>query len=272
MSSSSSSRATPKAELDGPILSIGKQCSHPSCNLVDFLPFKCQHCQDSFCQDHYKVAEHSCPKYDESKHNRIAPNCPLCNEPVAIKPGQDPNVRMEDHFARECSVMTGHTAKKSKPTCSQRKCGKVLFSPIHCDKCRKDYCPSHRFPADHSCNPAAITRSGVPTSSRLLALNSKASTSASNAASATLDAIKKTMSTNSDSSAASTSKSATPMPNPFSKVDRRAKAEQESRRKALRERAKKGLLSEEEKLRLASEEAQEAQEVGKKKDGECALM
>jgi len=40
----------------------------------------------------------------------------------------------------------------------------------------------------------------------------------------------------------------------------------------LRERAKKGLLSEEEKLRLASEEAQEAQEMGKKKDGECALM
>ncbi|GAV99961.1 sec14 cytosolic factor [Lentinula edodes] len=90
---SSSTRATHKPEQDGPLLAIGKQCSHPTCHLVDFLPFKCQHCQESFCQDHYKVAEHSCPNYDESKHNRIAPNCPLCNEPVAIRPGTDPNPR-----------------------------------------------------------------------------------------------------------------------------------------------------------------------------------
>lgn len=58
---------------------------------------------------------------------------PLCNEPVAVRPGQDPNDRMEDHFAKECSVMTGHVAKKSTPTCAHRKCGKVLFAPIRCD-------------------------------------------------------------------------------------------------------------------------------------------
>jgi len=52
---------------------------------------------------------------------------------------------------------------------------------------------------------------------------------------------------------------------------RRAKAERESRRKALRERAKKGLLTEEEKFRLASEEAEEALDIEKKR-GECVLM
>ncbi|KIK52081.1 hypothetical protein GYMLUDRAFT_180645 [Collybiopsis luxurians FD-317 M1] len=222
--SSSQSRATPILDQDGPLLAIGKQCSHPTCHLVDFLPFKCQHCQESFCQDHYKVAEHSCPKYDESKYNRIAPSCPLCNEPVAIRPGQDPNARMEDHFAKECSVMIGHVAKKSTPVCSQRKCGKVLFSPIRCDKCRKDFCPSHRFPSDHSCSAAtastASTRATVPTSQ--LALKAKAS--ASHTASATLGAIKKTVSSSTSSSAATTSqpsssKSTVAMPNPFSKVD-----------------------------------------------------
>lgn len=261
MSSSSSSRATPKSEQDGPLLAIGQQCTHPTCHLVDFLPFKCQHCQESFCQDHYKVTGHSCPNYDESKHNRIAPSCmsfhsseshfyepifsgPLCNEPVSFRPGEDPNVRMEDHFAKECSVMTGHKAQKSKPICAQRKCGKVLFAPIRCDvsalsfcstdqlivhhiqKCRQDFCPSHRFPADHMCSaPASSTRSAIPVNSRLLALNTK--TSASQAASATFDAIKKTMSTNSNvvapsqpSTSTSTSKSTVPMPNPFSKVDR----------------------------------------------------
>ncbi|KAF9077765.1 hypothetical protein BDP27DRAFT_1208694 [Rhodocollybia butyracea] len=226
MSSSSSSRATPKAEQDGPLLAIGQQCTHPTCNLVDFLPFKCQHCQKPFCQDHYKVTGHSCPNYDESKHNRIAPSCPLCNEPVSFRPGEDPNIRMEDHFAKECSVMTGHKAQKSKPICAHRKCTKVLFAPIRCDKCRQDYCPSHRFPADHMCNaPASSTRSSIPVNSRLLALNTKAS--ASQAASATFGAIKKAMSTNSNVAAASqsststsTSKPTVPMPNPFSKVDR----------------------------------------------------
>ncbi len=57
------------------LLSIGQQCSHPLCFLVDFLPFKCQHCQKSFCQEHFKVDVHKCEAYDEMKHNRIAPSC-----------------------------------------------------------------------------------------------------------------------------------------------------------------------------------------------------
>ncbi|KAJ3841667.1 hypothetical protein F5878DRAFT_453082 [Lentinula raphanica] len=267
MSSSSSTRATPKLEQDGPLLAIGKQCSHPTCHLVDFLPFQCQHCRESFCQDHYKVAEHSCPKYDESKHNRIAPNCPLCHEPVAIRPGQDPNVRMEDHFAKECSVMTGHVAKKSTPVCAQRKCGKVLFAPIRCDKCRKSFCPSHRFPGDHACSSTQSARPNVQATGRSSALNT-----ASHAASSTIGVFKKTLSSNTNASTvasttSSSTHSVTPMPNPFSKADRRAKAERDSRRKALQERAKKGLLTEEEKLRLAEEDAQEME-----KKGDCVLM
>lgn len=62
-------------DRDQQLLSVGKQCSHPSCSLVDFLPFKCQHCEDSFCQEHFKVEDHVCPKYDANKHDRIAPSC-----------------------------------------------------------------------------------------------------------------------------------------------------------------------------------------------------
>lgn len=60
---------------DEQLLAIGKQCSHPTCLLVDFLPFKCQHCSEAFCQEHFLVKDHDCPKYDETKHNRIAPHC-----------------------------------------------------------------------------------------------------------------------------------------------------------------------------------------------------
>ena len=60
---------------------------------------------------------------------------PLCNTPVAIPPGQDPNVRMERHINTECSVMTGKTKASSGPHCAKAKCGKVLFAPIRCDVC-----------------------------------------------------------------------------------------------------------------------------------------
>ena len=142
--------ATPSSsERDTQLLSVGKQCSDPACLLVDFLPFKCQHCQLSFCQEHFKVDAHKCSKYDESKFNRVAPNCklmpgaiaqqrltmssgPLCNIPVAVRPGQDPNVRMDIHLESECSVVTGKVKAKTTPLCARPTCKKVLFSPIRC--------------------------------------------------------------------------------------------------------------------------------------------
>ncbi|TRM64107.1 hypothetical protein BD626DRAFT_557352 [Schizophyllum amplum] len=142
---------------DEQLLSVGKQCHHETCHLVDFLPFKCQHCTEAFCQEHFLPNAHACPKYDETKHNRVAPSCPMCNVPVAIRPGQDPNVRMEQHLERECSAMTGVAPKKSGPVCEKVRCGKVLVSPIRCDRCRKQFCPSHRFPSDHTCTPQAPT-------------------------------------------------------------------------------------------------------------------
>ena len=75
MTPTPASRATPVPEREAQLLSIGKQCSEATCSMVDFLPFKCQHCQQSFCQEHFKVDAHRCPEYDESKHNRVAPNC-----------------------------------------------------------------------------------------------------------------------------------------------------------------------------------------------------
>ncbi|KAJ7107278.1 hypothetical protein C8R43DRAFT_1114232 [Mycena crocata] len=304
------------------LLSVGAQCSHQSCMLVDFLPFKCQHCESSFCQEHFMVTAHKCPKYDETKHNRVAPNCPLCNVPVSVRPGQDANMAMEAHFSKDCSVMTGKLKTKNTPVCAKARCGKTLFSPIRCTKCNEQFCPSHRFPADHSCvstGAAAPPRTaGLSASSRLLDLNTKASA----AGAATMGAIKTMASTSTSrppaAKAPPASKSASHapnMPNLFSKTDRssyssplptdhinatadpnapdetkstpepairplsfvpppifaRAKAERESRRKAMQERAKKGLLSEEEKLVLASEEAARAQHgVEDKKD--CLIM
>ncbi|KNZ76749.1 AN1-type zinc finger protein 2A, partial [Termitomyces sp. J132] len=262
------------------LLSIGKQCSHPSCLLIDFLPFKCQHCQESFCQEHFKVAAHKCPKYDEGRFNRVAPDCPFCNTPVAVRPGQDPNDRMEDHIMKECPVMTGKTGRaRTMPVCARANCNKVLFQPILCDICHNQFCPTHRFPTDHSCTPVSAP---APSTSRPRATNLFTGAKAKNlnskataAGVATLDAVKKAAasakiatqgSKSGSSSAPVVSKpSSSSSHSLFSKTDRRAKAERESRLKAMRARAQKGLLSDEEKAILAAEEQAE------KKD-DCVVM
>jgi len=178
-------------DRDERLLSIGQQCSDPHCLLVDFLPFKCQHCAQSFCGDHFKVDAHKCPKYDESKHNRVAPSCPLCNKPVAIPLNQDPNIRMEQHINTECSVMTGKRQTKSAPVCARAKCGKVLFAPIGCKNCNQQFCPQHRFPADHNCASTTTTTTSAPAAKPPSQQISEFTNKASAASSATLDAVRR---------------------------------------------------------------------------------
>ncbi|THH20080.1 hypothetical protein EW146_g1182 [Bondarzewia mesenterica] len=221
---------------DQQLLFIGQQCSDRSCQLVDFLPIKCQHCSQPFCADHYLPAAHRCDKYDEHQHNRVAPSCPLCNIPIAIPPGEDPNIRMERHFNYDCSVMTGKSGKaKSTPTCAKAKCGKVLFAPIPCEKCKEQFCPSHRFPVDHNC-PSLISSSSPSSTSKLHSSRLPNVTSQTVAASSSAKAaIKRAIANVGSSTASSTAghgitpssaskpsspSKASPRPNPFSKTDR----------------------------------------------------
>ncbi|KZV73757.1 hypothetical protein PENSPDRAFT_742281 [Peniophora sp. CONT] len=280
------------AEREQSLLAIGHQCSHVSCNLVDFLPFKCQHCSESFCGEHFKPDQHSCAKYDEFSHNRVAPDCPLCNEPVAIPPGEDPNIRMERHLHTECSVITGK-AKSKTPRCASGKCNKVLYAPIHCDKCRLDFCPTHRFPATHNCSSLASTSSSK--SASVKPVQRKPGPTPAQAGKKALASAKEGVASVKASTANLNSKVGA-MPNPFAahKVDRspsqsssttnspmtthasttdaRSRAELESQRRAMRERDRKGLLSEEEKVILAELEAQHATGRGGGRDKECLIM
>ncbi|OAX40422.1 hypothetical protein K503DRAFT_687588 [Rhizopogon vinicolor AM-OR11-026] len=150
------------------LLGLGTPCSYPHCSLLDFLPFKCPHCPDSpaFCAEHF----HPHCTTAHAHLDRVAPNCPLCGDPVAIPPGEDPNVRMERHISRFCEVMNASGKQKGKggsKICARGKCGKVLFAPIGCDKCHKEFCPQHRFPQDHSCSSLPTQRPNVRSTSKL---------------------------------------------------------------------------------------------------------
>ncbi|KAG8900710.1 hypothetical protein FRB99_005803 [Tulasnella sp. 403] len=297
------------------LLEIGKTCSHPACSLVDFLPIKCQHCAKHFCSDHFKPQTHDCPKFDASKHDRIAPECPFCHQPVAFAAGVDPNIAMEQHFDTKCKVVLGGglvgmkskgTSSGESPRCARAKCNKVLVAPIRCPKCSQQFCVAHRFPESHRCLTGSSSTSPSPSSSTpnlrtastpslspLFSAQKNAALAAMSRAAASTMAAVNTMNTAAKSSTTAarsagvsftgaatpgTSKepssskkpsASTPnLVNPFNKTERRSRAEEESRRKALKERAKKGLLTPSEKAKLAEEEA--AAKQGGKDD--CIIM
>ncbi|KAF8272220.1 hypothetical protein EI94DRAFT_1796354 [Lactarius quietus] len=290
--------STSSPEHDQQILAIGRQCSHTSCLLVDFLPFKCQHCANSFCADHFKPESHSCSKYDETKYNRVAPDCPLCNEPVP--------------FLQAKTLIYGWSlfTKVFKT--------EVWESFIRSNsKCRQKFCPEHRFPNSHNCSslssPAAISNTPSTASTQLSAISASGLAAMRRAAASAKSAVPSPSTKTSKGPAKAASSANTGasgskhnIPNPFSKTDRspppddtkltidksdttietpgrcspklqsvsafdfnsRSKQERESQIRAMRARAQKGLLSEEEKSLLASIEA----EGHRGSDKNCAIM
>ncbi|CAE6473617.1 hypothetical protein ACGC1H_005446 [Rhizoctonia solani] len=276
--------ATRKGSTDAQMMFVGSACSLPSCSLHDFLPIRCNLCSETFCSDHFKPGEHTCPKFDPSTADRIAPSCPLCDTPVSVPLGRDVNDVMDNHIMKECTAAGNRKSASPTNRCPAPRCNKVMYAPIRCDNCRKEFCPSHRFPKQHVCtasarpspSPSPAPTSTQPTMSKLAEKFSSVgmrpgpsgpSTSAAMAAiSRAAASAKPAPKPNVASSSQGAGPSKPAVPNPFNKTDRRAKAERLSQLKALQERNRKGLLSEAEKSRLAQLQNQA------KQDGDCVLM
>ncbi|POY75377.1 hypothetical protein BMF94_1534 [Rhodotorula taiwanensis] len=148
-------------------LDIGRHCKEPSCNQLDFLPFKCPSCRLDFCSDHWRPpAGHKCSEYDETKADNRVPTCPLCSQPVSFPLTSDPNIAMDRHLSTACPVLLpelasslssisssgrGPAPKRSPNECSARGCKTKMIVPIECDSCHRKFCPSHRWKTDHAC-------------------------------------------------------------------------------------------------------------------------
>lgn len=167
---------------------LGTTCNHPDCNLNDFLPFSCPACKLPFCQPHFLPSVHQCTApLPPSMVDRIAPQCPMCNEVVPYPPGGrlDPNEAVERHIAAGCESMEGGAARKKAvlrqkkaqgKVCWKRGCSKSLIVEMRCESCRHNFCPSHRHQKEHDCkpDPIAATRPGSKTAgSRLLGFGGK---------------------------------------------------------------------------------------------------
>eukprot|EP01118_Nematostelium_gracile_P019116 TRINITY_DN8735_c0_g1_i1.p1 TRINITY_DN8735_c0_g1~~TRINITY_DN8735_c0_g1_i1.p1 ORF type:complete len:208 (+),score=26.50 TRINITY_DN8735_c0_g1_i1:46-669(+) len=124
---------------------IGKHCELPECKQKDFLPFKCPGCKGTFCLEHRTYASHSCKNPNIKDAQAIF--CPLCNQNVAVKPGEDPNDKLSIHIDKGCPPPKQIAVNK----CNVKGCKQREMIPINCNRCKLNYCLRHRHETDHTC-------------------------------------------------------------------------------------------------------------------------
>ncbi|CAG8737325.1 22498_t:CDS:2 [Gigaspora margarita] len=133
------------------LLNIGRHCANPDCKQLDYLPVKCQYCKKDFCSEHSKPIEHNCNEAPTGDGERV-PICPLCDAPVPIKRGEDPNIRMDQHIANGCHPPAKTISTKPFNACSFGKCKERVAVRMMCSGCGKNYCIKHRLGPDHMCD------------------------------------------------------------------------------------------------------------------------
>ncbi|KAM6348166.1 AN1-type zinc finger protein 2B isoform 1-T1 [Alca torda] len=151
--------------------------------LPDFLPLKCDACEQIFCTDHIAYAQHDCTS--AYKKDVQVPVCPLCNTPVPVRRGEMPDVVVGEHIDRDCKSDPAQRKRKiftnkcMKPGCKQKEMMKVI-----CDQCHKNYCLKHRHPLDHDCSGAGrpLSKAGHAAVVRTQASSSKTVTASSSGA------------------------------------------------------------------------------------------
>jgi len=101
-------------------LKIGHHCEYSSCKQLDFLPFKCEYCNNYFCKNHAFPNDHECLPYYDFLNSYVID-------------GKIPNKQ----FHKNCS----------KPSCKISGISNINT----CLKCGNNYCLDHRFPELHHC-------------------------------------------------------------------------------------------------------------------------
>ena len=124
----------------------GNHCA--KCHTLDFLPTACDACALTFCADCASYDAHDCPaRYTK---NKTVPVCPLCQQAVPARQGEDPNAVMERHIASGCAKP--QTAKVFTNRCNHPKCKKKELVQCICKGCGLNHCIKHRQPSDHNCS------------------------------------------------------------------------------------------------------------------------
>ena len=129
---------------------LGQQCTLKTCKQLDFLPMQCDACSNIFCKDHIKYEDHSCEQAYK-KDNQV-PICPLCQTPVPVPRGEQPDIKVGEHIDRDCQsdpAVKKRNAYVNK--CKVKGCKQKELIKVQCESCRKNFCLKHRHEQDHNC-------------------------------------------------------------------------------------------------------------------------
>ncbi|XP_059622721.1 AN1-type zinc finger protein 2A [Phlebotomus argentipes] len=153
---------------------LGKHCSVSTCNKLDFLPVKCDACNEILCSEHYSYEKHGC-KSARRKDVQV-PVCPLCGEPVPTPSDVSPDLTVGRHIDQFCR---SEKTRIFTNNCSFAGCRQKELVPILCGDCKRNFCIRHRHFNDHQCR-GQVQQPSVP--SRGIFKSTKKTTATANAA------------------------------------------------------------------------------------------
>ncbi|XP_068102067.1 AN1-type zinc finger protein 2B isoform X2 [Hyperolius riggenbachi] len=162
---------------------LGKHCSEATCKQLDFLPLKCDACEQIFCKDHITYVLHNCSS--AYKKDVQVPVCPLCNIPIPVTRGQAPDVVVGEHIDRDCKSDPAQQKRKIFTNkCGRVGCKQKELMKVTCGDCLRDFCIKHRHPLDHDCQGSQGKSSAISRAGQAALLRSQASSSSSKASAA----------------------------------------------------------------------------------------
>ncbi|MCJ1308249.1 hypothetical protein MMC25_001902 [Agyrium rufum] len=134
--------------MDRDLDSIGAHCQHPYCNQLDFLPFRCESCKNTYCLDHRTENAHTCAKAGAWAAARRKAEESKSPSPA---PSQTPSSKPTLATGTQCS----------HPSCKTF-INTLSNVGVSCQTCNRDYCLKHRLREEHACS--TLTPLGARTS------------------------------------------------------------------------------------------------------------
>ena len=100
--------------------------------------------------EHYFYTKHDCANA-YLKDNQV-PVCPLCNKPIPVGQGQQPDQVVGAHIDNDCQSDPAKNKRKVFTNrCSRKGCKVKEVVPVICDDCGLNFCLKHRHVQDHQC-------------------------------------------------------------------------------------------------------------------------
>ena len=139
--------------------SLGASCFRQDCRQhTEFLPTKCHHCSNSFCQEHFlpthdtESTGHYCNKLPKDER---AIECPKCGQILANSRGKNADEIVDIHIQNGCQTTQTQIYRNE---CQFNNCNKRELVPITCKQCRGTYCIKHRSELDHNCRKSTTSK------------------------------------------------------------------------------------------------------------------